>query len=305
MEEMILYQGKPMVTIKGRRRKDAEAGHRPDIRFRFLNSEEKDGFTEAGALHPGDLVQICVLTTEWGNTVEAVGTVSKAQRDSHRQPVVNTNPLEMVQKRAEDRARSMAYGPLPRPQLPAGLDVIEGEGRLIEEEALPSSQAERLAPPTPAPAPTSPQLATAPQGQRRPRPAGFCQGHGADMFKSRATQKVAHVLPGGAVCEGIAAAPTSPSQGEGRAEQGQGQPVDEAAGLDDGAPRQEESAELPPSHQDDVDALRTEVDVAGLTWADFCRDILGMPWGEWEKLRGTVAGAQVRLKAYVAKQGGG
>jgi hypothetical protein len=123
MQELTVYQGKPMVTIRGRRRKDAEAGHHPSIRFRFFTAEEKAGFTEAGAFKDGDLAMYAILTTEDGNTVEGVGTVTKTEREEmsrHRptekaHPVLATNPIEMCQKRAEDRARMMAYGPIPLP----------------------------------------------------------------------------------------------------------------------------------------------------------------------------------------------
>lgn len=125
MQELTVFQGKPLVTIRGRRRKDAAAGHHPSIRFRFLTPDEKAGFTEAGAFHDEDLAMYCILTTEDGNTVEGFGKVTAAERVATSQrsqdpqkrahPIVDDNPIEMCQKRAEDRARMMAYGPIPVP----------------------------------------------------------------------------------------------------------------------------------------------------------------------------------------------
>ena len=68
-----------------------------------------------------------ILTTEWGSTVEGIGKVTKLERDSGRQPVAKAHPIEMCQKRAEGRARLMAYGPIPLPQRPMEDVIIEGE----------------------------------------------------------------------------------------------------------------------------------------------------------------------------------
>jgi phage recombination protein Bet len=64
-------------------------------------------------------------------------------------------------------------------------------------------------------------------------------------------------------------------------------------------------ADLPPSQADDLAALQADVQAAGLTWENFQRDVLKWVWAEWLARKGTVVGAQIRLKAYVAKQGGG
>lgn len=147
MGEIVLYQGKPLITINARRRKDVEAGHRPSIRFRFLSAEEKQGYLDAGAINEGDLVQVGILTTEWGSTVEGIGKVTKSEREttsprsrdprnlSH--PIVADNPIEMCQKRAEARVRLMAYGPIPLPQIP-GIMVsdIATAGVTVEGEIL-------------------------------------------------------------------------------------------------------------------------------------------------------------------------
>ena len=150
MGELVLYQGKPLVTINARRRKDVEAGHHPSIKFRFLTAEEKQGYLDAGAINEGDLVQVGILTTEWGNTVEAIGKVTKAEREGTSQrsrdsrglahPIVADNPIEMCQKRAEARARLMAYGPIPLPQRPM-------EGVIIEGELVDPGEAAHVSPP--------------------------------------------------------------------------------------------------------------------------------------------------------------
>ena len=123
MGELIPYQGRPFITIAGRRRLDAVAGHKPGIKFRFLTPDEDAGYKGAGVLEDGDLVQVCMLTLESGREVEAFGKVTLLEREARsnngdrlRSPVVAANPIEMAQKRAERRAREMAYGPVPLPQ---------------------------------------------------------------------------------------------------------------------------------------------------------------------------------------------
>ena len=124
MGEIIPYQGKPYITIEGRRRKDAEAGHHPSIKFRPLTPPEREWYKEAGGLNEGDLAIICLLSTQFPNgdvsEVEALGRVLKSETtgDAHL-PIVKWR-IEMTQKRAEYRARRMAYGPI---SLPAGLDI--------------------------------------------------------------------------------------------------------------------------------------------------------------------------------------
>lgn len=201
MEELILYQGKPLITIKGRRRKDAEANHNPNIRFRFLSDDEKAEYQASDSWQPGDLAGYCILTTEWGNTVEGFGKVTKAERvaqsrapnarDSRRSPIVDDNPIEMWHKRAEDRARNMAYGPVPRPQLPQGFEVIEGEGRLVEELSAPNVTATATSSSYPGARPVPP-----------PRPH-WCPEHGKDFRtgKRRDGQLIyQHVLDDGRYC---------------------------------------------------------------------------------------------------------
>lgn len=135
MSEIIPYQGQPYVTIAGRRRLDAQAGHHPSIRFRALTLEEAELYQAAEALNDGDLAMVCVLTTEHGNTVEGFGRVlaRERQQKSEYLPLV-TRTIEMVLKRAERRAREMAYGPIA---MPAGLGIrILQEGDMVEGEVI-------------------------------------------------------------------------------------------------------------------------------------------------------------------------
>jgi len=160
MGEIQPFQGKPYITIRGRRRKDEEAGHHPDITFRPLTVLERTTYEEAQVVAPHDLCQVCMLTTEWGNRVEGFGKVTLLERTQRteknvlRNPVVAANPIEMVQKRAERRAREMAYGPIA---LPKGLpleyrpleegDVVEGESRDVPAAApvnLPADEMGKL-----------------------------------------------------------------------------------------------------------------------------------------------------------------
>lgn len=134
MREIMPYQGLPYITIEGRRRIDARAGHRPSIKFRPLTGEEKDMYEVMGAIQQGDICICCFLSTEYGNSIEAFGRVKKSERQGdYHLPTVSWS-LEMAMKRAESRARKMAYGPVA---LPGGLDsrlrVVE-EGDVIEGE---------------------------------------------------------------------------------------------------------------------------------------------------------------------------
>lgn len=145
MGEIMPYQGKPYVTIAGRRRKDAEAGKAGRIRFRPLTQDEVNWFEGVRALNPGDLAMYCIITdVNTGGEVEAFARVLAKERDKGRQGAENLPTvqydIEMVQKRAERRAREMLWGPISRPDGLEGLavmvegdEVVEGESRIIEE----------------------------------------------------------------------------------------------------------------------------------------------------------------------------
>ncbi len=140
--ELIPYQGRPYITINGRRRLDAQAGHNPSIKFRPLTQEEKEYYREADAFTDGDLAEFCLLTTEHGNTVEGFGRVLASEKKKTGGkgddflPLKN-RPIEMVHKRSEYRARLMAYGPAAAIMGTApGIHVIEGEvveGSVVSE----------------------------------------------------------------------------------------------------------------------------------------------------------------------------
>jgi hypothetical protein len=180
MGELVLYQGKPLVTINARRRKDVEAGHHPSIKFRFLTAEEHQGYLDAGANNEGDLVQVGILTTEWGNSVEGIGKVTKAERAiaspksrdprGLAHPIAADNPIEMCQKRAEARVRLMAYGPIPLPQMP-GITVSEiaTEGITVEGEVLDPGDEAPARLPAAEPRPGTAQAGGAPKEARDPQ----------------------------------------------------------------------------------------------------------------------------------------
>ena len=256
MQELILYQGKPFITIDGRRRLDANAGHHASIRFRVLTTEEKGFYAEAGALNKGDLAHVCVLTTEHGNTVEAFGRVLARQRDPNQRgadhlPTVQYT-IEMSQKRAEARARRMAYGPSPRPALLDHMVIIE-EGDVIEDviegEIVPAT------PPQPLPQPAA----------RRT----YCDLHKIKLGK-HPTEGMVHKLPDGAWCHGADA--EKPPQGS--------------------TPGQVETV----SQFEDTPLgnLQRELAREGWNWTAFEQMVLHMTWPEWVQLGGTIETARKR-----------
>jgi hypothetical protein len=178
MGEIMPFQGKPYITIAGRRRKDEEAGHFASLRHRPLTTEEKEWYLEADAMKDGDLCGMTVLKDERGNVIEAFWKVTreereaKTERGSFKSPVVVNNPIEMGQKRGERRAREILWGPIA---LPKGLDpairpleegdFVEGEARWVDESQ------EVSAPPKPSP--TQPK---APARPTKPK-LGNCEEH--------------------------------------------------------------------------------------------------------------------------------
>jgi len=135
MGELIPYQGKPYVTVRGRRRKDDEAGNRGDISFKLLTSEETEYYLAVGALARGDVAGYCVIRdVRTGAQVQGFGRVLASEgggQGSSHLPQAQRR-IEMAQKRQEMRAREMLWGPIARPNL--GMDVIvEGdEPNLVE-----------------------------------------------------------------------------------------------------------------------------------------------------------------------------
>ena len=150
MGEIIPYQGKPYITIKGRRRMDNVAGNRIGIAFRPLRADEKQDYLDSGAMNLKDVVQVCVGTYPDGLTVEGTGRVLSTEgmtngRLSDHLPVA-VRKIEMAQVRAERRMREMAFGPIARPEgLDSALDVlqegdeanvVESTGRIVPDDPV-------------------------------------------------------------------------------------------------------------------------------------------------------------------------
>jgi len=151
-EEIMPYQGKPFITIKGRRRLDADAGHKLGISFRPPTEAEEAYWARVGAMDPRDVIQIAVGTDPDGNVTEAIGRLlwsedEKAGVNSRDRQAARDNlpivmrKIEMAQKRGEARLRDMVFGP-PTKMAPfrdlvvqEGYDgeVIEGEARVVDE----------------------------------------------------------------------------------------------------------------------------------------------------------------------------
>jgi len=133
MGEIMPYQGRPYITIAGRRRLDAAAGHRPSVSFRILNADEMTYYKSVDALAEKDVAVFCVLRRE-GETVEGFGRILASERagDKHLPTVART--IEMAQKRAERRAREIMFGPVAKPESLRNIEVLEegDEAEVVE-----------------------------------------------------------------------------------------------------------------------------------------------------------------------------
>ena len=148
MGEIMPYQGRPYITIKGRRRLDNAVGNVVGVAHRPPTEAEEAYFTKKGAMDPRDVIQICVGTLADGRVVEGfgrvlwsedVGTTGTARTFL---PIV-VRKIEMAQVRSERRMREMAFGPVGKPDgLDAALEVlqpgdepgvVEGTATLVEE----------------------------------------------------------------------------------------------------------------------------------------------------------------------------
>ena len=150
MGEIIPYQGKPYITIAGRRRLDNAAGHAVSISFRPPTHDEEAYYIKHGAMADKDFAQFCVgkdMVT--GAVVEGFGRVLWSEDSSvtgnarAHLPVIQRK-IEMAQKRAERRMREMMFGPVAKP---AGLEditvleegdegnVVEGTATVVEDTA--------------------------------------------------------------------------------------------------------------------------------------------------------------------------
>jgi hypothetical protein len=130
------------------------------------------------------------------------------------------------------------------------------------------------------------------RGQARPgarqasaqRPAApaerTCPLHNNTRLYRNPDGTYSHRLPDRSVCFGPQEAPAAPSG-----------PSAQDSAADTAPP------DLPPSMAQEVEALRTAVTDAGLSWAEFLRGYLHATWEEWLKMGGTVSKALEVLKA--------
>lgn len=125
--EIIPYQGKPYITIKGRRRLDAANGNEVGISFRPPTEDEEKYWTKNGAMSPRDVISICVGKLPSGTVVEGLGRVLESERQGHVDLPVVKRPIEMAEVRAERRMRERAFGPVAKPVVLTNIDVGEME----------------------------------------------------------------------------------------------------------------------------------------------------------------------------------
>lgn len=174
--ELVLYQGKPYISIDGRTRIAHEArtaDDRPALRCPpqlrpIIDPQEKVGM----GFEPDDIVyEARVARTDKEGWYVDYGRVSmaertaKAQNGGLRSPVVSNNPALMAQKRARHRVLRAAF-PIPIPGLEeAGEvgDVLPATPRpshvqVVEAEARPAVAAPAS---VPAPGPTAESLTAA------------------------------------------------------------------------------------------------------------------------------------------------
>ena len=155
MGEIMPYQGRPYITIAGRRRLDNAAGHFISVRYRPPTTEEESYWLKVGAMKPKDVIQICIGEhMASGAVVEGMGRVLDGEgerlianskniaRARERLPLINRQ-IEMAQKRGERRMREQMFGPVAKPMGLEGIgilhegdepNVIEGTARVVEED---------------------------------------------------------------------------------------------------------------------------------------------------------------------------
>ncbi len=182
--ELAILFRKPYPTIKARRRKDYDAGHRPSFDYIFMTADELASAKDMGMLKDGDMALWCSM--EAGNQkVRRLATITKYEQDrmkDQRVPIVG-KPIEMLEKRGEAACREAAFGGMGVPDRPVeainiGEDnTIEGKSRVVNEETgeLPQDDdptgeqildaavgpsASDIAPPIDPPKPPSPQPRT-------------------------------------------------------------------------------------------------------------------------------------------------
>ena len=277
--ELTLYQGKPYITIDGRRRLDADAGHHPSIRFRPLTADEVRYYWELDALKPRDVPIICVGVDDYGAESEAIGILLAHERDGNANTPQVQRPIEMSQKRAEMRWRKMAYGPHPLPDSVKDLmstaeEFVEGSSRELDSTpiAAPASATRQ-----PAPA-TEPKPKAHPQQTKRPPknqdPDKFCQEHGRAWAVGEGGV-LGHPIEGG----GWHDKPSTPQDDPGAPEQ-------ETAAGGGGEPDKSRDDREPPQS---MAGLQVRLERRDVNWDGFQARYLKMPWEEWAKLNGPTA----------------
>ncbi len=148
MGELIPYQGRPYITIAGRRRLDAAAGHHVSVSYRPPSEEEERYLLKHGAIEEMDVIYYCILTDiDTGATVEGFGRVKAGEGGNNANLPQSQRKPEMAQKRAERRAREQMFGPAHKPPSIQDIEVleegdesniVEGTGRIVPPANQPS-----------------------------------------------------------------------------------------------------------------------------------------------------------------------
>jgi hypothetical protein len=154
--ELMVYQGKPYVTLEGRLRKAHDSKRFQGYETRPMTAEEKVAYH----LDPDDIAFFAtVYRSDFRVPIQEWGQVSKAERQgANAQTPLSKTPAMMAEKRALHRALRRAFSlNLPGAE-EQGDTVVEGEYRTLDEAtgeltAGPAAQDTSEEPqPTPAPA---------------------------------------------------------------------------------------------------------------------------------------------------------
>jgi len=155
--ELMVYQGRPYITIDARRRKAQETGNLDGISARPATKEER----EARRVPAEDYLFVAEVWVKgashpfegWGRVKE-----SETKGDSHL-PVVK-DPAAQCEKRAEAQGLRRAFH-IP---LPSFEEIIEGEFTVLPDEKVATkAKTSPTKQPTSPPAPGQKNLATLPQ----------------------------------------------------------------------------------------------------------------------------------------------
>lgn len=158
MGEIIPFQGRPYITIAGRRRLDNAAGNAVSVSFRPPTESEQSYYVQTGVIGAEDFIQICVgYDPKTTATVEGFGRVLARERSRNGRsagaienlPTIQRT-IEMAQKRAERRMREQMFGPVAKPVglrdivvyeegdnidgFESSVQAVEGASKLVEDE---------------------------------------------------------------------------------------------------------------------------------------------------------------------------